>query len=674
VLRADSISENLRGPLLSDELSVSTTTTTILGELFPTDDISSLVVGGRDSSPPTTLGPIQEALTQKSSFLVNNVIDESTKVDIEDVSEVQISNDEVSLSIGLTCTIGCDDEEVVSNEVVTLTNASFLPSEVIQQISGEPDPVIKGELDGTITIEASGFEPESFVEVYMFSEPTFVGILQTDANGNIIGNLPTPDLEPGIHTLQALGTSESGNAVVSNVKVELIDTDNIAFTNDEGNDYVAWDFDTDTNYVEDKDYLVQYYYIEDQLGETPTVLANTGFNLNYFGIAGVASFFTGLFLFTRYRKKRLVSKVPNSNSMDSLYKNIYILKIKIESLAKESVDVLINFNKVNPYLNKGLYSKNQNEIIENLNNEVLNLISSVQNIEGKSSKKEKISRIELENILQLIASEKIEFKFNNEILENIQETQVVVDTELKPKKSNRKRTNRGFAKILTGVSMLLIFSGLLITGYAFNEMYLTNSKQEAAQEKLAAIYNGEASSGEVEEVFAAESNLINLRDLFNDTPIFDNFINQALPEDNVTADDGKPELFGYLEISSINVKQYVLAGTNENTLELGPGHYSSTALPGTGGNVGIAGHRTTYGAPFGNLDALNVGDTMLLTVDSKTFHYQVDSIDVVEAVGGEYVLFDRGDDRLTLTTCHPKYSAKERLIVSGILTKIEVIS
>ena len=168
--------------------------------------------------------------------------------------------------------------------------------------------------------------------------------------------------------------------------------------------------------------------------------------------------------------------------------------------------------------------------------------------------------------------------------------------------------------------------------------------------------------------------MINLRDLFNDTPIFDNFINQALPEENVTADDGKPELFGYLEISSINVKQYVLAGTNENTLELGPGHYSSTALPGTGGNVGIAGHRTTYGAPFGNLDALNVGDIMLLTVDSKTFHYQVDSIDVVGAVGGEYVLFDRGDDRLTLTTCHPKYSAKERLIVSGILTKIEAIS
>ena len=110
------------------------------------------------------------------------------------------------------------------------------------------------------------------------------------SNGNIVGNLPTPDLEPGIHTLQALGTSESGDAVVSNVKVELIDTDDVAFTNNQGNDYVAWDFDTDTNYVEDKDYLVQYYYIEDQLGETPVVLANTGFNLNYYGIAGVAIF------------------------------------------------------------------------------------------------------------------------------------------------------------------------------------------------------------------------------------------------------------------------------------------------------------------------------------------------------------------------------------------------
>ena len=65
---------------------------------------------------------------------------------------------------------------------------------------------------------------------------------------------------------------------------------------------------------------------------------------------------------------------------------------------------------------------------------------------------------------------------------------------------------------------------------------------------------------------------------------------------------------------------------------------------------------------------------MLLTVGTNTYHYEIDSIDVVDAVGGEYVLFDRGDDRLTLTTCHPKYSAKQRLIVSAILIKIETVN
>ena len=85
-------------------------------------------------------------------------------------------------------------------------------------------------------------------------------------------------------------------------------------------------------------------------------------------------------------------------------------------------------------------------------------------------------------------------------------------------------------------------------------MYLTNSKQEAAQEKLAAIYNGEQNIENVEEVFATESNFINLRELFNDTPIFDNFIGQVLPEENIASEDSKPQIFGYLEISSINVK------------------------------------------------------------------------------------------------------------------------
>ena len=133
----------------------------------------------------------------------------------------------------------------------------------------------------------------------------------------------------------------------------------------------------------------------------------------------------------------------------------------------------------------------------------------------------------------------------------------------------------------------------------------------------------------------------------------------------------QPEIFGLLEIPDINVNQYVVSGTDELSLQFGPGHYLGTKLPGSGGNVGIAGHRTTYGAPFSRLDLVEIGDEIHLTFGSNKFHYIVDDIEVVDADTGDYVLFNRGDDRLTLTTCHPRYSARQRLVVSGILTRIE---
>ena len=137
-LRTTSTTLPLKGPITGVESSVSTTTTTIvIGELSLTDniadDIISIVDGGNNQSPPSTLGPIQDALTKKSSVLVNNEVDESVTVAIQDVSEVTISNDEVSLSIALTCTIGCDDEEVKSNKFVTLTN-SAVPQQVLDSI------------------------------------------------------------------------------------------------------------------------------------------------------------------------------------------------------------------------------------------------------------------------------------------------------------------------------------------------------------------------------------------------------------------------------------------------------------------------------------------------------------------------------------------------------------
>jgi sortase A len=105
---------------------------------------------------------------------------------------------------------------------------------------------------------------------------------------------------------------------------------------------------------------------------------------------------------------------------------------------------------------------------------------------------------------------------------------------------------------------------------------------------------------------------------------------------------------GRIEIPHIGVDKYVVEGTERDDLEKGPGHYTGSSVPGHPGNAAIAGHRTTYGAPFNRLDELNVGDDIFVQTLEGRFLYRVQ---------------DYGDNRLTLTTCNPKFSAAERLIV-----------
>ena len=106
----------------------------------------------------------------------------------------------------------------------------------------------------------------------------------------------------------------------------------------------------------------------------------------------------------------------------------------------------------------------------------------------------------------------------------------------------------------------------------------------------------------------------------------------------------------------------------------GPGYYTKTSTPGNRGNVGIAGHRTTYGAPFSDLDKLQTGDEIMLTVGTDKYKYIIDEILIVDPDQGERYLYNRGDERITLTTCHPKFSDKLRLIVTGSLEKKEQVN
>jgi sortase A len=123
---------------------------------------------------------------------------------------------------------------------------------------------------------------------------------------------------------------------------------------------------------------------------------------------------------------------------------------------------------------------------------------------------------------------------------------------------------------------------------------------------------------------------------------------------------------GIISIPKIGVNMVVVEGTDAEQLRSGPGHYPGTPLPGGAGNVAIAGHRTTYLHPFYNLDELAPGDPVdILTVQGR-FAYQVVSSRSVDPTDVA-VVAPTTTPMLTLTTCTPRYSASQRLVVQAVL-------
>lgn len=123
-----------------------------------------------------------------------------------------------------------------------------------------------------------------------------------------------------------------------------------------------------------------------------------------------------------------------------------------------------------------------------------------------------------------------------------------------------------------------------------------------------------------------------------------------------------------LQIPAIGVDQYVVEGTTTDDLSKGPGHYTGTAAPGQAGNVAIAGHRTTHGAPFNRLGDLRTGDRIILTTTSgESLTYIVAGTPNAVSPSDVAVLNYFGDNRITLTTCNPEFSSTQRLIAVGEL-------
>lgn len=202
----------------------------------------------------------------------------------------------------------------------------------------------------------------------------------------------------------------------------------------------------------------------------------------------------------------------------------------------------------------------------------------------------------------------------------------------------------------------LIWSGLFVFGYLGWQLYGTDFVNAGVQREAA---------GELEVVFDGsepEREEVDRDDFLGDTEEPPAEIPELVPyypEDPVDAG----ESFAFLTIPKIGLDGVVVyEGVDTETLRKGPGHMGRTPLPGQPGNAVISGHRTTYGRPFLDFDLLVPGDRIEVETATGTHVYEVRETRIVEPTD-VWVTDPRPGGWLTMTTCNPKFSARERLIV-----------
>lgn len=215
---------------------------------------------------------------------------------------------------------------------------------------------------------------------------------------------------------------------------------------------------------------------------------------------------------------------------------------------------------------------------------------------------------------------------------------------------------------LRGLSTVLIVSGLLL----LIDAGLTLVWEEPASSLYAHFQQNEL-SGELDRLEQVPLPPVEQRALVKLPDPKKKLAFAARSLDRRT-DEGDP--VGRLRIDRIGLSTVFIEGTNADDLRKGPGHYPATPLPGQRGTVGIAGHRTTYGAPFRKIDQVRSGDDIVVTMPYGRFTYRVERTRIVKPTD-VWVTQRVSYDRLILSACHPLYSAAERIVVFGRLVRSE---
>jgi sortase A len=221
------------------------------------------------------------------------------------------------------------------------------------------------------------------------------------------------------------------------------------------------------------------------------------------------------------------------------------------------------------------------------------------------------------------------------------------------------------AKVLSAVGRGCITAGVLILLFVVYQLWGTGIREAQAQNKLEREFKEKLAQAN-----SADSAVVGSSSASTSTSS-GSATTETLPVTTAAAEPAPPEgeVLGKIEIPKIGLSAFVIEGVGDDDLHNGPGHYPATPLPGQQGNAAIAGHRTTYGAPFASIDELAPGDPITVTTLQGTFTYAVirqedGSGHIIVSPNAVEVLNEvPGKNLLTLTACHPKYSASKRIIV-----------
>lgn len=215
----------------------------------------------------------------------------------------------------------------------------------------------------------------------------------------------------------------------------------------------------------------------------------------------------------------------------------------------------------------------------------------------------------------------------------------------------------------------LVTAGLLMLGFVGYQLWGTGVTTAAAQADLRAEFVASLSTSTTQPETTSTSEAANDEALTGSTDVQPT--QTTSPQLLINPEFATGDVVGQMQIPSIDVDFFIVSGVGVEELRLGPGHFTDTPFPGQLGNSAIAGHRTTYGQPFHDLDQLASGDEIIITTTYGTFTYEVSGLRVVEPT--EYSVVSTTDPTvatLTLTTCHPKWSAAQRLIVTANLNSL----